>query len=254
MDNNEDKLRVQKLLDSQDPRVYASDLIEVVSGGYALAGASTNAKFAGKEVSFVLPSHAALCLNLSHKAYKEAQQIPDTELFQNKSYGWSSEEGLTVLFNLFEQLFLNVIFAYTALETFANEAIPDDYIFTQVRQDKKYSESYDRDQIERNLSLDTKLSELLPQITGVKFSKGGSLWSDYVKLKKIRDRLIHVKTADTGLSGSNQTNIWTDLISQRKIDASLVAHKVIQHFPRVYEPSSPVAVGINRWVSKFPFA
>jgi hypothetical protein len=72
MDDEKDKLRVQKLLDAQDPRVYASDLIKISVGGYALASASTITKFEGHKASFALPSHAALCLNLSNQAFEKA--------------------------------------------------------------------------------------------------------------------------------------------------------------------------------------
>ena len=254
MNDDEDKVRVQGLLDCQDPRVYASDLIHIQAGGYALVSASTNTKFGGQEVSFALPSHAALCLNLSHTAYEKAHEIPETDLFQQKPYGRASEEGLPLLFNLFEQLILNVIFAYTALEAFANESIPTAYTYSQPRQDGKYTEHYDRDQLERNLSLDVKLAEVLPEIAGVKLPKNGSLWNDYITLKKIRDRIIHVKEADIGLGGPKAKNIWTDLLERRKTDSSLVAHRIIRHFPFNYDPaSSPVAMGRNRWVSRFPF-
>jgi hypothetical protein len=254
MDDEKDKLRVQKLLDAQDPRVYAADLIKIAIGGYALASASTITKFENHKASFALPSHAALCLNLSNQAFEKAKVICKEELFQSKPHGHTAEEGLPLLFDLFEQLFLNVIFAYTALEAFANESIPGNYVFSQLRQDKKCWERYDRTQIERNVSLDIKLSEVLPEITGIKFQKNGSLWNKYIKLKTIRDRIIHVKAADTGLCGAQEKNIWTDLLEQRKEDASLVAHKIIQHFPQKNDPSSsPVAMGRNRWVSKFPF-
>ena len=257
MNLEEDKLRVQKLLDQQDPRVYASDLIQIMAGagGYALVSASTITKFERNKVSFALPSHAALCMNLSHQAYEKAQEISKQELFQLKPHGYTSEEGLPMLFDFFEQLFLNIIFAYTALEAFANESIPEGYVFSQLRQDKKCKEHYDRDQIERHLSLDIKLSQVLPEITGIKFPKGNKLWNEYDSLKTIRDRIIHVKAADVGLRGNQVENIWTDLLARRKVDASIVAHKIIQHFPQENDPaSSPAAMGRNRWVSRFPFS
>lgn len=259
-----DKIRVQGLLDQQDPRVSASALVKVDAGGYVLLNAARIMKLDKKTVSFALPSPAALCLSVSHAAYKKAKEVPDADLFQLLPHGWSAENTLPELFDLFEQLFLNVIFAYTALEAFVNEVIPDNYTFSVVRQDKKYTEHYDRDQIERNLSLDVKLSKILPDITGVKLLTGGSLWNEYIQLKEMRDRIIHIKTADVGYlraeqmeaQGSQQKNIWADLLKRRNVDASVAAHNLIRHFPQIEEDpaSSPVAGGRNRWVSRFPFS
>ena len=264
IDEEADKIRVQELLDQQDPRVSASALIKIQAGGYALVNAARTMNLDKKTVSFALPSPAALCLSLSHTAYQKAQEVSDADLFQLLPHGWSAENTLPALFDLFEQLFLNVIFAYTALEAFVNEVIPDSYTFSQTRQDKKCTEQYDRDQIERNLSLDIKLSEILPEITGVKLPKGGSLWNEYLQLKQVRDRIIHIKTVDMGYlraeqmkeKGSQEKDIWTDLLKRRKLDASVAAHKLIQHFPRIEEDpaSSPVAGGRNRWILKFPFS
>ena len=256
MHKPEPQILVQDAPARQEPRVYASSLFKSATGNpndSKLASASTETKIEGKKVVFAVPSHAALCLNVSHEAHKKAQTIEITDIFQDTSYGRAAEEGLPLLFDLFEQLFLNIVFAYTALEAFANQTIPDDFVFTKLRQDKKCEESYNKDQIERHLSLDTKLSEVLPQITGVKFTKGNGLWTEYADLRDIRDRIIHVKSADLGVKDIKVESIWADLLKRRRTDSSLVAHKVIKHFPQKPDDSSPVASGRNQWVTQFPF-
>lgn len=253
---SEPRILVQDAPAHQEPRAYATSVFKSTSGNpndCKLASASSETKIEGKKVVFAVPSHAALCLNLSNEAHKKAQTIEINDIFQDKSYGRAAEEGLPLLFDLFEQLFLNIVFAYTALEAFANQTIPDDFVFTKLRQDKKCEESHNKEQIERNLSLDIKLSEVLPQITGVKFTKGTALWNEYAKLRDIRDRIIHVKSADLGVKDIKVESIWADLLRRQKIDSSLVAHKVIKHFPQKPDNSSPVASGRNQWINEFPF-
>jgi hypothetical protein len=254
MQSPEPRILVQNAPAQQESRAYATSIFRSDNPNDSkLASASTEVKVDGKKVLFAVPSHAALCLNLSHEAYVKAQIIELSDIFQDKPYGRAAEEGLPLLFDLFEQLFLNIVFAFTALEAFANQSIPDDFIFTKLRQDKKFEESYNKLQIERHLSLDNKLSEVLPQITGVELIKGTPIWTEYANLRDIRDRIIHVKTADLGVKDAKETSIWADLLRLRKTDSSLVAHKVIKHFPQKHDNSSPVASGRNQWIKEFPF-
>jgi len=79
------------------------------------------------------------------------------------------------------------------------------------------------------------------------------LWQEYSKLKKIRDRIVHVKSADLGIKENNVLSIWADLIAHRATDFSFTAHKLISHFPiKNDHSSSPVAAGRNMWIKHFP--
>lgn len=243
-------------LPAPDPRIYAANLFKSAKGDAKdkkLVSAAVVAEFEDKKVFFSAPAHGALCLNLSNQAFRRAQEILRNEIFKRTSYGLAAEDSLPQLYNLFEQLIANIVFAYTALEAFSNQVVPDDFIFEKIRQDKRCQERYGKDQIERHLSLDIKFSEVIPEITGQEFRKGTTLWNEYASLRDIRDRIIHVKSADLGVKGTNVTSIWADLLKRRKVDSSLVAHRIIKHFPLSHDDSSPVAVGRNRWISLFPF-
>jgi hypothetical protein len=238
-----------------DPRTYAATIFKSKKGGAdKLASAATTAELDGKKLTFTVPSHAALCLNLSNAAFRRAQKVTVDSIFHNATYGLTAEKNIGVLFNLFEQLILNIVFAYTALEAFSNQMVPDDFVFRHIRQDKKCEESYTKEQIERHISLDTKFAEVLPTITGQQFEKGTALWNEYVGLRKIRDRIIHVKSDDLGVRDMTGKSIWADLLERRSVDSSLIAHGVIKHFPQNRDISeSPVAGGRNRWIDHFPF-
>ncbi len=255
-EQRKDLIRVQELLEKQDDRVLESDIIGIQGGvGYGVVSAATGTVFNKQKVSFALPSHTALCLNISHNAFLRAQKISDDCLFQQKPHGYTAEEGLPFLFDLFESMLINVVFAFTALDAYTNLIIPDTYVYDREHAGKRYQERYNKEQIERNITLDEKLSVIVPDITGIKFSKGGSLWNRYSDLKKTRDRIIHLKSADISGSKEKQVDsIWAELLSRRHKDASLIAHEIIKHFPVKIDPKeSPTAKGKNRWVDKFPF-
>ena len=253
----EQQILIQAMPPSLDPRIYTLARFEPVppATGVALATASTNAKIGGQEVSFAVPAHAALCLSLSHKAFQQLQVYPLDRIFTDTGKGVQVMPGnLTILFSAFECLLVNTVFAVTALEAYANQSIPEDFVFSKLRQDQKCKESYDKMQIERNLSLDLKLSVLLPEILGIPFPKGEQLWNDYKLLRETRDRIIHVKTADLGIHDREAKSIWAILLDRRNIDASKIAHAVIKIFPQKHDPSSsPVAAGRNVWVDLYPF-
>jgi hypothetical protein len=139
-----------------------------------------------------------------------------------------------------------VIFAYTALEAFANESIPDDYKFERMRGDKKCTELYSKDQIERHLSLDTKLDEVLPVIRSVVTPKGTKTWEMYIWLKNLRDRFIHLKSSDWRKSAPESADeyVWTDLLSDQVLQAPSIALGIIEHYSL---PDRP------RWLKKIPF-
>lgn len=252
----EPQLSVDALPARIEPRLYAFGKFvpKNPEQGWALVTASINAKFDKKDVTISVPAHAALCLNIAHTAHKASVTIPVDEVFKSSSR--PTGDSLSLIFDYFEQAFLNIVFAYTALEAFSNQTIPDDFVFSRLRQDKKCNESFSKDQIERNLSLDIKLSEVLPEISGIKFQKGTALWNEYTNLRDIRDRIIHVKSADLGivLKDAKITSIWAELLTHRKVDFSIVAHKVIKHFSIKHDfSSSPVAAGRDKWVESFPF-
>jgi hypothetical protein len=254
--NPETSILVQDVPKNLDPRMYAATFFESSKGApfdNKMASASCKAKINNTEVTFSVPAHAALCLNVSHNAFKQMQQIPVERLFQKTSYGNAAEAGLSPLYTWFELMFVNIVFSFTALEAFSNQVTPDTFVFSKLRQDKKCEENYNKKQIERNLSLDVKLTEVLPKLTGTPFTKETKLWSEYSSLRAIRDRIIHVKSADIGIYDADNRSIWDELLDRRNIDSSLVAHKVIKHFPIKNDNHSPVAEGRNRWVSMFPF-
>lgn len=146
-------------------------------------------------------------------------------------------------FDCLECLISLVIFSYTALEVFANSSIPDNFQFTRERNDNKYSEIYTKNQIERNLSLTIKLDEVLPQIFSVSSPKGRRLWADFVWLRELRDRFIHLKSTDWEKSEPEMADkyVWTNLLSKKVL---LTPHYALEMMSYFYNENKP------RWLKK----
>lgn len=174
-------------------------------------------KIGKNDFTIPIPNPTALFLDLSHISYLKAKDFfkffSETDI--NKLDLRQEEKDL---FNGFEYYMASIIFAYTSLESFANEMIPEDYKFESLRHDKKCAELYNKEQIERNISLKTKLGEIIPEITGIELPKDEILWNKFVEMEKIRDGITHMKSSDRkGLNRNTKEisykHIWNRLIN-----------------------------------------
>lgn len=254
--NPEKQLRIQEMGYIPDPRLYSfAEFLpkDKDTGKNMLATAGITASIGNCAMKFSIPSHAALCMNISRKAFLQASGHGFKDLARKRVTCEATSEGLKTIYDFFEEMIKNTVFAYTALEAFVNENIPDNFIY-QRDQQGKCIEAHDKTAIERNIQLDEKLAVVMPQITGIEFDKGDKLWNDFKEMKDIRDRLIHGKTADLGIHDTEIKSLWDILLERHDIDASLIAHKLMLLYPIKYDHSlSPLASGRNRWLDYYPF-
>jgi hypothetical protein len=181
----------------------------------------------GKErLGAAIPNAPALFLNLSHSFHEEARSLLRKCIADKGEFGELPNEEV---FAFYERMMGSVVFACTALESFVNENIPDTYTYIDSS-DKRFARVFNKEQIERQLSLDTKIGEVIPAALGVQFSKGGKLWSAYIKLRELRDRVIHMKTKDRQFIGENATSIWNALMSDPLPETYTTAKRIISHF------------------------
>lgn len=204
-------------------------------------------KFDVKNLHFGLPNVSAMFLNFSNKFYTESENyFGDSSNFISNSPDsldlWVKDNGL--LFDILEKRMGAIVFAYSALEAFANRSIPEEYVFEQLSNNKKCTEKYTKEQIENFLSLDTKLGTILPEIFSVKSPKGINLWSQYCDLRKLRNRIIHLKKDDTQKTTPEVKTLWTDLMDQRLLNHAVITKNIIEYFLKNNRP---------RWLKKCPF-
>lgn len=192
-------------------------------------------------VDFGLPSGPALFLNLARKSYTHIKGVEPTSMFRK----WQNAKvpiNHSSLFDYFELLMSHVVFSFTALEAFANEAVPSDYVYE--RTEKKQLKAFRKPEIERTLNLDEKLHSVLPLALGVPSPKGKKLWQNYRQLKQMRDRIIHLKTVDRSPSGPEKESVWGMLLRAHGEPFCDHAYALIGH----YEPA------INRrWFHNYPY-
>lgn len=195
-----------------------------------------------KQLSIALPNATALCLSSSMRAWKEAQVIRkksniDRSIKEQVTFNTRSES-----FDYVERVMESIVMAFTALEAFVNENIPDDYEYQTHRKSEIILEVMDKKAIERWLSLDEKLSNVLPEAKSVDSPKGSKCWQGYRELKTTRDRIIHMKKEDRRSSGPDIPTLWHKLF---KVNSPHIqAKEVIDYFVKKTE-SQP------RWHSEY---
>ncbi len=185
-------------------------------------------------LDFPIPSMTSLFLSQAYEDWTASQHFLTEEEFLDKP---DKTDVSTVIhpkedyifFSLLQQRMVAIVFAYTALESFANESIPETYIFKRLRDDKKCTEEFNKEQAE-HLSLDTKLHEVLPLIFGIKSPKGTIVWQKYISLKKLRDRIIHMKSKDKEPSKPRDETIWSELLNKSYPNLALEAKAVIGYY------------------------
>ena len=195
-----------------------------------------------ERIGITTPNATALFLNLSQACHLQAEQLISKCISNKNEFGHLLEE--IDVFAFYEQMMASIVFAHTSLESFVNEEIPDDYIHKVT--DSRCTQHYNKEQIERYLNLDTKLGDILPDVLQVKSLKGGKLWSDFNKLKDIRDRVIHMKTKDREFQGEDKNSIWNVILCKPLPKTYETAKSLIEYFLSTKNKKP-------RWFEKCPF-
>jgi len=234
-------LQQDELLEKEDPRFYSID----TKTEMPLLYIATQEKVKGTYCDFGLPSSAGLFLSLALKAHNKAQGFAFSETFIDHPPNGIWPDGHEKLFNYFEDMMAQIVFSHSAIEAFANISIPIDYEYKDNKSNKKCTETYNKDQIERSVSLEKKLDKVLPEIFEVKSPSNGSLWNLFLELDKIRHRIIHLKSIDTTSSGAEKITLWGDLLRNQQTDYSKLSHALMGHYLS--------KKGGSRWFKKFPY-
>jgi hypothetical protein len=191
-------------------------------------------------IAFTVPSATALFINLSHRYYDDARKIA-----QSFSVGPTLQTlDDDISFAYFERIMASVVFAYTALESFANEEIPDE--FNHPVEKHKCTEIYSKTQIERFLSLGVKLGDILPVVFDLPSPKGTKTWENYVALESLRHSIIHMKKVDREHVGYSSESVWRALIAEPVPYSVATAKAMIDYF---YDSRGPKP----HWYENFPF-
>jgi len=103
------------------------------------------------------------------------------------------ESGINEVYNFYGTCSGYTIFLFTAIESFINSLIPDD--FEYVKKTSKRTETYSKLQIQRFVSFKEKINEVLFQAQGKSFHKKTSSHTSRIdNLKEFRDKVVHTKS------------------------------------------------------------
>jgi hypothetical protein len=139
-------------------------------------------------------------------------------------------------------------FAHTAIEAFANEVIndfiPDSFVYTFQKKDGQL-EQLSKSDIERRIELDQKLHSVLPQGLSLASPKGTAVWQHYQEIKKMRNRIIHLKAVDRNRSGPEEEGLWGDMLRSYSVPYCDYAYAIIGHY-------NPAAEN-RRWFQRYRY-
>lgn len=181
-----------------------------------------------KLLTLPLPNATAAMLNASANAYEIARSLRansgiDKTLKNDVSFH-SKNDALDYI----ERMIEAIVLAFSAIEAFANELIPADFEYGRHKKSEIILEVENKKTIERFVSLNEKLTSVLPEVIGCKSPKGAHCWEGYKQLQNARDRIIHMKTEDRKSSGPGVDTIWKVIVLAPT--PHLEAKAIIDHF------------------------
>jgi len=162
-------------------------------------------KYEGEKniLSYYSPNNVGILLSIAYKSKEEAKKIFNEyfnpEKFDHrlrKKEGQPDKiikEDSRLVYDYIELIQISLVFGYTAIETFVNLSIPDDYVYIKKVKNRGTEEHFDKKAIERWISLRDKLSLILPDIYETPPFKRGKLWNDFIRFENFRDDIIHQK-------------------------------------------------------------
>ena len=217
--------------------------LETVMPGTRITVVSVIKLNSKKQITIPIPNATALLLNAAARAFSEARAIRSRNNIDGTLIREVSMASDQDAFDYLERMIESIVLAFTALEAFINEYIPADFTHTRQGRDG-LPETLDKTAIERFMSIDEKLSAVLPAVLSCASLKGSRIWNDYVQLRKVRDRVVHMKFADRRSSGTEVDTIWRAIFLTSA--PHLTVKVVIDHFIKAMD-SKP------GWHAKYPF-
>lgn len=206
----------------------------------------------GRMLVLPIPNATAMMLKASERAFLDAQDL--LKGAEQRSSGFTHMKSHSEAIDIAEHLTLSVFAAYTSLECFANEWIPA--WLTYRKSDRNGDHKViGKEEMERVLPLSSKLDHVLPSVFRVKSPKGEQVWESFVKLEKLRNRVVHMKQADREACDDSADSVWRRLFTLPApyTTAKRIVNWYMADAPRVpglaYDQYRPV---MPRWFFECP--
>ncbi len=197
-----------------------------------------------KILTLPVPSLTALYISNAEKAWQEYWDLRSAHKIDSSIKTEISFKTDSEAFDAIEFIATSVISAFTAIESFCNESIPEDHEYWHNHRSEIIVEKSDKKGIERHFTTTAKLNRVLPSIYDVEPPKGKNpIWMSYKSLKSARDSLIHVKSHETRSVGLDKSNLWDQLFKLKK--PHLLAKDVFSWYLKGKE-------NVPFWYEKYP--
>lgn len=152
-----------------------------------------------QKIEYIPPNNIAMQLQIVDKCIDEMKNMNISErLHENRKMMIMKErvyENSKIIYDYIGLVQQGIVFGYTALETFSNISIPESYEYSVVN-NKNIIEIYNKESIERWITLKEKLSKVLPEIYGTEDIKKRNLWNDFLRFEEFRHEIIHQKSIE----------------------------------------------------------
>jgi len=185
------------------------------------------------ELSFPMPSPAALAFNLAFESARAASASRARLTFIGSRRGPKKfeQEHVPTLFTYFEQMMSTVVFSFQCIEAYANEEIAN-YVKGPMEIPRKNGiERLSPEELERKLTTEEKLTIVLPQLRSIRSPKGKASWGHFRELKDVRDSTVHLKSRDQYVRGKiDNESVYHRLLRRRAYWYPTVAVQLIRHF------------------------
>lgn len=157
-------------------------------------------------LSYFSPNNVGILLSIADKSTEKAKNIFNEHLNPDKIDHrlWSNDGSRLdkikldshIAYDFIESIQVSIVFGYTAIETFANLSIPEEYKYQPGINHRGIEEIYNKSAIERWISLRDKLSIILPEIYNTIPIRKKRVWNDFIRFENLRHEIIHQKSID----------------------------------------------------------
>lgn len=183
-----------------------------------------------EKISYFTPNNIAILLSINTKSKNKANELftnyfkDDKIIFEDAIPARSSK-----LIDYIEEIQTSIVFGYTALETFTNLSIPDDYTY-ENKNHKGIVENYNKEAIERWLDMKKKLN-ILKEIYKTNKLENQKWWSYFILLEQYRNSIIHQKTI-------NSTGFYKEYFKNNIFEICNVSENIIKFFYDAHEENN----------------
>ena len=189
----------------------------------------------GKHIVIPMPDFTLVYYDFAYKLNIQRKEFTK-EIFEKLSEDSSfTEVNSNLLYNFYGYSSSCIINLFTCLESFINSLLGSDKEFVDRKNNR--TEIYNREQIQQYLSFLDKLKKVLPQFHNKNFFLNSTPTNQHIiKLKDLRDKIIHTKSDSTG---DSQIEIFKLLLNFKYEETFASVSKLINFYKDSYIVECP---------------